>query len=861
MKLKRYMPVLIVLTIMWIVGPTSVHAAGATFVVTTAADGDDTDIMDGLCKTAAGPCSLRAAIQQANNMIEPATITFAIGTGAQSLSYASPLPEITAAMTIDATTQPGFAGQPIITLDGANVPEAYETLDAGFYVTGGNTTIKGFIIIRFVEGGIVLHDNGFNRIQGNYIGTNGNAAYGNPDNGIQIENSTNNLIGGTNTADRNVISGNSWDGIAIDEGSSNTRVQGNIIGLNAAGTAAVPNGSYGIDVYGFSVDSNNVVIGGPEPNAGNIISGNGRTGIHVYAGLTYGRINDLVIWGNHIGTDITGAQDRGNVEDGLFISNTVNTLLRNNLISGNNENGIRLSETQGTVIQGNYIGTNAAGTAAIGNTQDGVEIYNYASNVLIGGTAEGEGNVIGGNGNHGIYLIEAITPTIQGNLIGVGPQGAAIGNQYSGVYISDTVDSISVGDPDNPNAIAYNNEAGISVFGTSNAIRGNAIFDNFRIGIDLLIPNKLFDDKGVSANDPGDGDTGGNNMQNYPVLSAAQISGSTVSITGTLNSTASETFTLDFYANPVCDPSGHGEGMFYLGALAGQPADSSGNLSFTASLPMENTSLQYITATATDSANNTSEFSACVVASGATAPETQTPVPTDPPTTETPTPEVPVNEFVPYAPSNGADITGASQYTPNFQWQHMPDAEWYNIWITSADYSAFYVPGAWYPATDAIGQAYGQTGICQDGICTLPDDVWIAANGDYIWWVAYWNPTIGENYVQTYQSSVFSVNMGQATSLENVIPAGLTATNPLTLQWTANESVLWYRVWLGLADYSNMNGDLFGWVRADEICSNETCQIPVPTDLALEDYEWWMELWGPGGYTPWIKVASFQIES
>src|SRR5262249_46197582 len=134
-----------------------------------------------------------------------------------------------------------------------------------------------------------------------------------------------------------------------------------------------------------------------------------------------------------------------------------------------------------------------------------------------------------------------------------------------------------------------------------NSIRGNSIFSNTQLGIDL-------GDNGVSANDAGDVDNGPNTFQNFPVLIKA-IGGASTIIQGTLNSTASRTFTIDFFASPACDATGNGEGQTYLGST-NVTTDGSGNASFTTTLSVMSTGVA--TATATDANGNSSEFSACV---------------------------------------------------------------------------------------------------------------------------------------------------------------------------------------------------------------------------------------------------------
>src|SRR5439155_1349078 len=156
--------------------------------------------------------------------------------------------------------------------------------------------------------------------------------------------------------------------------------------------------------------------------------------------------------------------------------------------------------------------------------------------------------------------------------------------------------------------IAFNLGAGVVVQGvgaTGNPIRGNAIYSNGALGIDL-------GGDGVTPNDAGDADNGPNRLQNFPVLSGALAAGGTTRVAGTLNSLANTTFALDFYASAAADPSGFGEGARYLGS-AQVTTDDSGNASFEVTLAAPTTPGEVVTATATDPANNTSEFSQAVL--------------------------------------------------------------------------------------------------------------------------------------------------------------------------------------------------------------------------------------------------------
>src|SRR5262249_41408637 len=152
-----------------------------------------------------------------------------------------------------------------------------------------------------------------------------------------------------------------------------------------------------------------------------------------------------------------------------------------------------------------------------------------------------------------------------------------------------------------------NGGAGVRIAsGTGNAILANSIFSNQSLGIDL-------NPSGVTPNDTGDGDSGANNLQNFPVLQTANgAAGGRAIVTSTLNSTASATFTLQFFASPSCDSSGNGEGQVFIGSTS-VTTNSGGNATFNATLTGAATTGQSITATATNATGNTSEFSACIV--------------------------------------------------------------------------------------------------------------------------------------------------------------------------------------------------------------------------------------------------------
>jgi photosystem II stability/assembly factor-like uncharacterized protein len=612
-----------------------------------------------------GAGSLREAITNANATVGPDTIVFNIpGPGEKVINILNPLPEITDQITIDATTQPGYAGSPLIELDGSGLSSF--VISNGLVIKAGGSTIRGLAIGRFHDYGIQLNNCNNNVIQGNHIGIDAVGNLAKPNNtGINLLNSSNNTIGGTTSGARNVISGNQSYGIEVI-GNGNV-VQGNYIGTNAAGTNSVRNGQAGINLSSNQFANN--LIGGTSAGAGNLISGN-QTGISINAPGT-------TVQGNLIGTDVTGTIKVPNATG--ILSGAANTQIggltsaARNIISGNDGAGVQIGGT-GSKLQGNYIGTDITGLVALGNGGSGVIAGEHA---LVGGTTPEARNVIaanatdGGFGNislesfstgpnatiQGNYIGTDVTGTkaldpnstsgisissnnnliggpvpgspnvisgqlvgiivggfissqvqgnvIQGNLIGLNAQGTGpVPNSQSGIQFLNSllnfVGGTSVG---TANKIAFNGGPGVLVTNnaTANSIRGNSIFSNAGLGIDLGT-------LGVTPNDLTDSDTGGNNLQNFPVLTSVSSSGGSTTIQGTLKSTPNFTFDIDFYTNTALDPSGNGEGALFFGTVqvtANGNGDATINTTITSPLPAG----RVITATATSTGGNTSEFS------------------------------------------------------------------------------------------------------------------------------------------------------------------------------------------------------------------------------------------------------------
>lgn len=314
-----------------------------------------------------------------------------------------------------------------------------------------------------------------------------------------------------------------------------------------------------------------------------------------------------VIEQNYIGTDVTGALDRGNLRNGVFINGSSANSILHNVISGNGLRGVFVTgaSASGNIVRGNLIGTNAAGTAALGNSGDGITINNAPGNRL-GGAAAGAGNVVSGNGRRGIAIVGsgATDNIVRGNAIGTDAASAVdLGNVSDGIALAAGASDNSVGGS-GPNTIAFNDGDGVNVAsGDGNSVLRNSIFSNGGLGIDLR-------SNGVTPNDGGDEDGGPNELQNFPRLTQASVAAGVTMLKGSLDSTPETSFRLRFFSSPSCDASGHGEGRTYLGA-ATVTTDDLGDASFEKELAMAVAAGSAVTATATDPAGNTSEFSLC----------------------------------------------------------------------------------------------------------------------------------------------------------------------------------------------------------------------------------------------------------
>jgi hypothetical protein len=397
--------------------------------------------------------------------------------------------------------------------------------------------------------------------------------------------------------------------------------QNRVVGCQITGTL---NASVSIEGYMGGPTPTGNIIGGTSPGEGNSLSS-----IRI-AGPAEGN----VVIGNTVsggGVVIQGAPQYGVVARNNRIGGP--TPAERNVISGAGAYGeegfpvgsqVKVVDADGTIVEGNYIGTTIDGMHAFSPQIGpyGVEVRDARDTTIRGNLIAGE-RVVGTNHYAGQIFGQAIhldainfdspRTVIQGNVIGVAADGVTTIVTRSGIVVSPLSSIHHAFDTlIDSNHIARVETAGISVASQESGVKitRNSIHDSGALGIDLLT---AAGGSGATPNDPGDVDVGANGLQNFPVLQSAARTGSMVAVRGTLDSSPSGQFTIEFFASPSCDPSGFGEGAVYVGSAV-VTTDSAGRSSFALSLPAGGVSAgSRMTATATRVAtNDTSEFSACV---------------------------------------------------------------------------------------------------------------------------------------------------------------------------------------------------------------------------------------------------------
>ena len=338
----------------------------------------------------------------------------------------------------------------------------------------GNGTIGGRNIISGNgDEGIEIGGTN-NHVLGNYLGTDVTGLLALPNaSGIGVF-AMYNQIGDGTTGGRNILSGNTQNGLYFQGADSNV-VLGNFVGTDATGTTAIPNGTVGINIVATS-DGN--VIGNSSVGGRNLISGNNY-------GMQVGGFGNT-IKGNFIGVDVTGIAALANSSAGIQVYGKYNQIgdgsfLGRNVISGNALFAVFIQNGDSNIVLGNFIGTDSTGTVAVSNPVYGIDILNGHRNI-IGDTISGtQKNIISGNLVGGVRLTAGSNNVVIGNFIGIGQGGLALGNGGTGIVLvsDESMDTLGF------NTIA-NNAAGISIDGAnsdSNTILKNSIHNNLGAGI------------------------------------------------------------------------------------------------------------------------------------------------------------------------------------------------------------------------------------------------------------------------------------------------------------------------------------------------------------------------------------------
>ena len=575
-------------------GPSHQVEVQGRFEVNSTGDASDATPGDGSCDTggtnteAATECTLRAAIEEANVSGTASSIVFDIpvsdpnhAAGLWTITPATEYPTTSATVSIDGSTQTGAACDPsglhtlAIYLDGS----ATGAGDDGLMLGGDGSSVTGLAVDGFGRYAVGLTGNG-STVRCSYIGLQADGATSSGRVGSAVHVAGNDsVIGGPAAEDRNVLSTSSGIGVDVVAGAARTLIEGNRIGTDAAGTAAVPNFSGGVSL---TSDVDTVV-------RGNLISGN-------WDGVFASASSGLIVEDNLIGTNAAGTAALANGANGIWLlSGAANVTVRDNVISGNASFGLLTNNSVGALtMTGNTVGLNAAGDAPVpnadgvylqspttvggpnvslantvsGNTGTGIEVTGAAAggssivgnrigtdpaglvdlgnggpgvlvwtadNVDIGGATLADGNVISGNGGHGMEIRSSDGALVRRNRIGVGLDGSAIGNDGDGVAVtSNSIDASIL-----QNRMAANGGLAIDLAGgTENAA-------------------------GVTANDAGDGDSGVNDLLNFPVITAAGGTAGTVTVDFDLDAPAGD-YRIEVFTNPSgADPSGNGEGEVY----------------------------------------------------------------------------------------------------------------------------------------------------------------------------------------------------------------------------------------------------------------------------------------------------------
>jgi len=550
-------------------------APRATFQVHNTDTLSDCHVGDGVCSTdtgdgcGTGGCTLLAALQEAAAQPGPDLVTFFIGGGNPAVAIpGNPSGYgVVAGTTVDGTTQPGYAGTPLVWLAG----DGTSWTRTGIMTSDDANVIRGIGVYGMSDVGLGSCNGTGDILEGNFAGAKTGGQLGNQVGimvtGCNFGQTWETRVGGTVAAARNLAGGNVWiDFAAGGRGCTayahDMVVEGNWFGVDELGALPAAPATPAEHNAGLS-QFHGGTFGGVAGGAGNRLAGAsnvGRGALSLFDSCF--PADDLIIAGNRIGLtpsdSVTGTAGDGILVMGTNDLVTIGVPGAGNEIGGAGRHGINFStRVTNVVVQANTIGE--IGGAAAGNAGFGIYVDNWtdplpvgAPKILIGGTGHGEGNLVAHNGGSGIYLFQGLRTTIRGNEVWDHPGGLAI-------------------------------DLDCWPFGAC---------------------------AGVNANDAGDADGCGqgcpNHFQNFPEVTEAE----TDRVHGFLDSAALQSYDLDFFASPGCHHSGHGPMALYLGS-ASVTTNATGRATFSA--PVATIPGGWVvSATATDEDGNSSEAGPCV---------------------------------------------------------------------------------------------------------------------------------------------------------------------------------------------------------------------------------------------------------
>ena len=545
-------------------------ALGRIYVVDSTGDDADADPTDGRCETAASTCTLRAALEQIEAMPTGGGVAdevhFAIpGAGVHTISPTTAL-VARAPTIIDGYTQPGASPATATTpatlrieLDGSGTP-----LDTSGLVLLDGSTVRGLCLNRF------------------FMST----ASGPPRVGMISVNGNGNVV------------------------------EGNYVGVDPTGAHTFENGTYHATLsIGITIQGDDNLIGGSTPAARNVVAGNEFWQIGVRGtlrGVDSIQPTNNRIFGNYVGLDARGlspiAVDTAFAPSGIHDFWGIGTQIGSSAPGTGNvvwgDLGIEANASDDLRVVGNLVGTDATGTTALPAGHNRV----LSNAIHLGQTfrATVAENVVAGQ-VVGIEVEAAVETRIEDNFVGVDRSGTiSLANRFEGIMLGaplgDSRRSYIRG-----NTVAFNGADGIGLrSGSHIQMLSNRVFGNGGLGINIGV---LF--SGVDGNDPGDTDTGTNELQNFPVLESVVPIASGHRLELSLDSEPSEDYLVQVFANRDCDPSGYGEAEDLVAELSVR-TDATGAGSATVDLPATIAPDAFLTATATDSEDNTSELSACL---------------------------------------------------------------------------------------------------------------------------------------------------------------------------------------------------------------------------------------------------------